>query len=222
MKKILIGILFSTSLTVNSQNTELVGAYLLNHFYDLEESSPHYNSTYTTEPGYAISIGIEDVKIDWLTMRFTFSLNKYSGKVEASDGGLAFGSTTSLKIDKSILSIGVFPLNFRLIERIDINLGFQLSGLIHEDFSGTNSGWRMDSPDYSYNLEDRYNSYSSKHGFGFQGRLAYDFKLSDIWLLSPQYAYYIGIRNEFHEFPKFTKSMKHYFGLGLQRRISKN
>ncbi|MEX1192499.1 MAG: hypothetical protein WEA99_11040 [Brumimicrobium sp.] len=219
MKKILNGLIFLSSLTGFSQNIEIIGGFNNNNFYDFQQNEGHFSSSYESDYGYTFRIGIENIKVDWMTLRFTLSFDNYVGKLTASEGGLGGGYTTNAKVDKSIISLGVFPINFKIIDRINLNFGFELSRLISESYSGTNSGWLMGQSNWSYNLNDKYERYSSKTYFGLRGRVAYDFNISDKLAISPQYSYYFGFSNEFDEFPKVTKSMRHYFCIGLQRKI---
>ena len=220
MKQILAVLIILNSLTLFSQNVEILGGLNKNSFFDFMQNDVHFNSSYNSYFSYSIRIGIDDVKVDWLPLRFTLSYDKYGGKVNASVGGLGGGNTIIAEIDKSIISLGVFPINFKIIDRIDLNFGFEISGLINENFNGTESGWQMGEADWSYNLIDKYNRYSAKTNFGLRGRIAYDFNISDELAISPQYSYYFGLSNEFEEFPQETKSMRHYFCIGFQIKIN--
>lgn len=219
MKTILIGLILLNNLSVFSQNLEIICGLNKNSFFDFQQNEGHFSSSYNSDYGYAIRIGIENIKVDWMILRFTLSYDKYGGELVASDGGLGGGYTTNATIDKSIISLGVFPINFKIIDRIDLNFGFELAELINENFSGTSSGWLMGEPNWSYDLNEKYDRYSAKTYFGLRGRIAYDINISDILAISPQYSYYFGLSNEFDKFPEATKSMRHYFCLGLQRKI---
>jgi hypothetical protein len=202
---------------MQSQSIEIIGGLNKNVFFD-RGGGARFNSSYTSELGFVGRIGL-DIKLDWLQTRFTLSFDKYSGKLTAHDGGQAGSYTTTADIDKSIISFGFFPINFKIIKRIDLNFGIEQSILIHERFNGTNSGYMIGGSTWDYNLEDRFDKYSSKGYFGLRGRLAYDFNLTDNLILSPQYSFYYGLSNEFIEFPEYTKSMRHYFCIGLEKKI---
>lgn len=167
--------------------------------------------------------GIDGFNLEGMKLRLTISYDKYGGKLEAYNGGLGGGGTTTAEIDKSVLSMGIFPLNFKIKKRLDINVGFELSVLLAESFSGTRWGWMMGQPpdggSYSYDLAESYDRYSEALYFGLKGRIAYDFKISDTFVISPQYAFYLGLSKEFREFPYETKSMRHYFCIGFEKRI---
>lgn len=206
-------------ISAHSQNIEVIGGLNKNIFFDLQQKEGHYSSSYNPDYGYAIRFGVEDIKVDWMTFRFTLGYDKYGGEFTVSDGGQGGGSTTEAVIDKSVISLSVFPLNFKIINRIDLNFGLEFSGLIRENFSGTRSGWILGEPDWSYGLKEKHERFSAKTYFGLSGRIAYDFNISDRLAISPQYSYYFGLSNEFDEFPEATKSMRHYFCVGIQRTL---
>jgi hypothetical protein len=219
MKIILIGLFFLNGLTLFSQNLEIISGINKNTFFDFQQNEGHFSSSYTSDFGYAIWLGIEDIKAGWLKLRFTLGYDKYGGSLKASDGGLGGGYTTVAEIDKSVISLGVFPINFKIIDKINLNFGVEISGLINESFKGTSSGWILGEPDWSYDLNDKYDKYSAKTYFGLRSRIAYDFNISDNLAISPQYSYYFGLSKEFDEFPEATKSMRHYFCIGIKRKI---
>lgn len=217
MKQVFTILLILCNLSLFSQKLELIVGMNKNTFFDFEENEGHFKSTYDSQLGYSVHIAIEDVKIDFVKWRFTLGYEKYGGKINASDGGLGGGYATKAEIDKSIISVGVYPLNFKIIRSIDINIGFEVAGLVSENVIGTHSGWQIGTNGYNYNLNDKDKRFSAKAYIGLRGRVAYDFHISDKIAISPQYSYYFGLSKEFSEFPEFTKSMKHFFGVGIQR-----
>jgi hypothetical protein len=219
MKIIFIGLILLKSLTAFSQNIELISGLNKSNFFDFNQNEGHFNSSYNSDYGYAMRIGIENIKVDWLTLRFTLGFDKYGGKLTASDGGLGGGYTTDAEIDKSVISLGVFPLNVKIINRIDVNFGFEFSGLISENFSGTSSSWREDEPGRSTDLNDIYDRFSSKTYYGLRGRIAYDFNISEKLAISPQYSCYFGLSNEFDRFPEATRSLRQYFCIGIKKKL---
>ncbi len=225
MKKIFLLILIMVCVN-NSfcQKIELFGGANKNLFHDFNYSQGHFNSSYESDFGFTAGVALDSIKIDWQTVRLTLQFDKYGGKFFASDGGLSSGNSTSATIEKTVISLGAFPINFRIIKRIDLNFGLIISRLIDETCTGTISGWTTYQPNWSYNLQDKYNRYSSSIYFGLQGRIAYNFKISKSIRISPQYLYYFGLSKEFVEFPEVTKSMRHYICIGLKfrRNFNKN
>lgn len=220
LKQILIALFLLYNISFFAQKkVEVIAGLNQNQFFDLNQDGGHYYSSYQSELGYTLRIGIEDVKVDWLKLRFTLGFDKYGGNIDVSDGGQGGSYNTTAEIDKSILSLGLFPLNFNIWERIDLNFGLEFSALIDEKYRGKRSGGNIGTPSWDENIEDSYSSYSEKAIWGFRGRLAYDFYIDDRLSFSPQYSYYLGMSNEFKEFPKETRSMRHYFSIGIQWEI---
>jgi len=219
--KLIIALILINCLTaIGQKNIELFGGYSLNRFHDYKNDEGYYRSTY--EPGkngYSFSFGIENVRIDWLKMRLTLRYDKYDGEIEAINEKLSGGYTTQASIDKSVISFGLFPLNFKILKKVDLNFGISASGLIHEKFTGTSSGWSMPSNSWEYELQEEYDRFSNKIYFGLNSRIAYDFKIADDLFISPQYQIYYGISDEFIVFPESTKSMRHYFCIGIEKII---
>lgn len=90
--------------------------------------------------------------------------------------------------------------------------------LVNENFNGTRSGWIM-ADNWSEDLGESFERYSSNLYFGLRGRIAYAFNVTDKLAITPQYSYYLGLLNEFVEFPQQTRSMRQNFSLGVQMKI---
>ncbi|MGW8315857.1 MAG: hypothetical protein ACWGNV_09680 [Bacteroidales bacterium] len=220
MKYILISIIFLCSLPLFPQSIAIIGGLNQNSFFDFKQEKYMYSSSYSPDLGYVIRIGLEDIKVKWLTMRFTLSYDKYGGKIATTHYTVGSEDITNAEIDKSVISLGIFPINFTIIDRISINLGFEMAGLISEDIKGTKKYWVSGQLDWmETDLNDIYKRYSARTCFGLRGRIAYSFRISDHLAILPQYSYYLGLSHEFVESPELTKSMRHYFCVGLQRKI---
>lgn len=211
-------------INVIGQSIDIYGGGTINQPFDLNKDS-HTETSYSLNNGYAIGIGIENIKVDWLTMRFTLEYNWYDGKVFEREFGLGGGSSFTADFEKSMISLGFYPINKYLFNRLDINIGMVFSRLVHEEFSGSAGGYQMvDSGGYeSYrtDLHDRIESFSAPWAFGLQTRIAYDIYLTESLVLSPQYSFYLGIAREFLPTYNNTKLMRHYFCIGFEKRLNK-
>ena len=202
-----------------SQNLEIIGGINKNIFFDFQEDDGHSRSTYNSQLGYEIHAAIEDVKIGEGKWKFTLGFENYGGEINAIDGSLGGSYATNAKIDKSIITVGVYPFNFKIIDRIILNFGFEIGGLVHENVTGTTSRRGLHQPAYTYDLNGRTPNYNAPIYLGLRGRIAYDFNISDKMAISPQYSYYFGVSPEFKEFPSYTKSMRHFLGIGIKRSL---
>ena len=214
-------VLLITLKSIGSFGQEILvyGGLNYNSFYDHQDKTPHFNSSYKPDLGFSAGIGLDSIRLDWITFSFTLQLEKYGGEVKASASGLGGGNSIDLITDKWVISLGVFPLNFQLFKTIDISFGLELSRLLHESNDGTISGWTIEPSNWSSNVEDYYSEYNRKSYIGLKGRIAYDFKLSKSIMISPQYSYYFGLSNEFLELPKEAKSMRHYLCISIKKKI---
>lgn len=214
---LIILLIFSNNLIC--QQLEFFGGVNNNVFHDYRKNEGHYKSSYESDYGFSVGVGLDSIKINSLKLRFILQFDKYKGKLEASDGGLGGSYTTFANIDKSIISLVFFPVNIKIIRKIDLNFGAVFSKLIYETYEGTNSGWQINKPNWSYKIEDKFNRYNSSLYFGLQARVAYDFLLSNSIAITPQYLHYFGITNEFIEFPKNTKSLRNYFFVSVKKKL---
>jgi hypothetical protein len=217
-------ILLVLSITLKSiglfgQEISVYGGLNYNSFYDLQGKTPHYNSSYKPDLGFSAGIGLDSIRVDWIAFNFTLQLEKYGGEVKASDSGLGGGSSINMITDKWVISLGIFPLNFQLFNRIEISFGLELSRLLYESYEGTISGWTIEPSYWSSNVEDFYSEYNRKSYIGIKGRIVYDFNLSNSIMISPQYSFYFGLNSEFLERPDNAKSMRHYLCIAVKKKI---
>lgn len=225
MRLLLIFFCLMCHLTIFGQySVEAYGGLSLNSFHDYQKDQGHYQSSYgLNEIDYSFGIGVDKFVNDWRSFFFTLQYDKYSGNFMASDGGLGGGYSTIGKINKSMIGLGLFPLSYRIFNCVNVNFGAELSMLVHEEFEGVASGWSINTVPYSpsnswsYNLQDKFDQFSNSRSLGLKFRISYNFKIKEQWFISPQYGFYFGLLNEFIKFPDSTKSMRHYFSIGIKK-----
>jgi len=229
MKNKLLLLLLSLSITASAQSLEFNAGAQLNSFYRVTNylTIPFY----TPKVGYSINVGIDDVYLNRIRLRFTLGLNTYGGQLNTGWNDPPFSKySIDGQIDKTVIQLGFYPLNFKVKERLNINIGPQFSMLIHEKVEV-----RFDERlvfidpnviaeeiiviESSGNLNERHDSYNAKYYVGANIRVAYDIPLSEKYSLVPQYSFYTTISNEFTEFPKATKSMHNMLGIGIKRKL---
>ncbi len=220
--KLLLLFLITVSWTSFGQiSMELYGGYGINNFHDNLDIGRRYRSDYTPgNAGFSLGIGVDNIKVEKLRLRFTLQYDKYDGGIKVSDGSPAGSYTTKANIDKSLFTFGIFPVNFKIFKALDFNAGFEMSGLINESFEGTRSGHLLGQGAWSEDIKDKYDTFSNDFYVGLKGRLAYGINIGKGLFLTPQYQFYFGLSNEFIQFPKDTKSMRHYFGIGIEKILS--
>lgn len=223
-KPIIIFLILLNSLTSFGQSVDVFGGMISNHLFSFGKDG-HIESEYIINPGYTVGIGLEDIKLDYLNMRFTLSFQDYSGDIIEKYSGLASYSTTEVYFSKSTITLGLFPINYYLFNHVDLNFGISLSRLLTEDFTGSKSGCQYNPNGgddcFQIDLAEEYESFSSNWNFGIQARIGYDFYLSETLVLSPIYSFYLGMSDEFSDIVSDTKLMRHYLCIAIEKRIGK-
>ncbi len=222
MKKIIISafICFSTAIMFG-QHLELFGAMNWNNFHDYNNER-YQISEYKPGNGYSFAISIDDIAFKEAALRFTFRLDNYSGEIYTRSGGLAGFNITKASVEKYSLGFEVFPLNFKILKALRINIGGSFNFLISEKLSGYKQSWFPSSPSDPVLLDGNTVELSNNFTFGIISRIAYNIKIAEKWYISPQYQFFFGLSNEFIKIQAKTKSMRHYLGLGIIKDLNKN
>lgn len=207
-----------SNITLLGQKTiEVFGGGSYNDLFDGGDLSIHYMSEYKNGNGFVLGGAIEEIRTDWIKWRFTLHFENYNGEFNISDGSLGGGYTNEATFDKSIIALGLYPLNIKVTKNLRINFGIIISRMINENFEGTHYSWVALKGIWSYPIDDS-ERYSSIEMIGFQTRLAYQIKLTEKLALLPQYHFYYGFTSETKITP--TKAMRHYFNIGISKIIN--
>lgn len=202
-----------------AQSISLIGGVNHNRFFDLEYDGGHSSSSYDSGQGISMQLAMDDIALEWLPLRFTLGYDSYAGDLVVRSGGQGGSYTTEATVNKSILSLGVYPLNLKFWNSLRLNVGFEFGWLLNEYFEGEQYGWVMNSDRYRYTIQDKYAQFSASKNYGIKSRIAYDIPLSESWFLSPQYAFYYGLSAEFEQFPTGTRSMRHSILIGISKHF---
>jgi hypothetical protein len=217
MKIVMIIVGMIGCLSLFSQNVEIYSGINKNVFYDNIHNDPYYHTSYNSNYGYCVGFGVDNVKMFIFKLRFTLHLEKYDGNITARFQAMGGAITTEASVEKYTFSLGFYPINIRIHHNININLGFEGSKLLYEKYNGTLSGWIYKQSSWSHDLHDEFDHFSKSIYIGAKGRIAYDIYLSKTIILTPQYAFYYGITNEFQQVPTETKSYRHYLCIGIKK-----
>lgn len=214
MKKLFIILSCLSSFTLLAQNVEFFAGPTKNMFYDFKERSPHNDASYKSGYGYSLGLAIEDVKIDWMVLRFTLRYDQYSGSTNSYNAVGTASYTQDLDFDKSILSFGVFPINRKLFNTIDWNLGIEAARLLSESSTGSWSNTQAEQPNQSGEVSKDLR-FNAKSYFGLTTRFAYDLPINEHLSITPQYIFNFGLSNEFGS----AKSVRHFLGIGIKKHL---
>jgi len=214
-----IMLIVSFNFNLHSQKLEVFGGINVTHYFDSHKDAPLYNwSSYSSKSKYFIGIGIEDMEMVGQNIRMTLDFHSSEGHAYSRTGTFVYSSDIIVISNKSTLSIGFYPFNYNIFNSFQISVGAVYSYLIRESYKGLTTIFDMEKH-IENNLDFKGSNFNSSHYLGLQGRLKYDFTLSERFTIFLQYAYYIGLVDEFNNFPRSTKSMRHNIGLGVNMKI---
>ncbi|PLX16056.1 MAG: hypothetical protein C0599_15705 [Salinivirgaceae bacterium] len=207
------------SLSLSAQNVEVVGGALFNSFSSAEDDTPYTDFYAKSNTDYSFNIGIDDIKFDWLPLRFTLGYEKYGGAIEASESGHMYKKSVDFNVKKTVLALGIYFINFKFFDHLDLNVGLQFNRLLNQNVEGTGEDITyFDNPEL---IEYEVDFKGEKSTYGLRGRLAYDFYLNDRFAISPQYDFFYGLSYESEDFPSSVHSYKQYLSVGLQMKVGK-
>ena len=186
--------------------------------HDYHSFEGHYNSSYQSGLGYSLGVGVDSIDWFWWNIPFNIKFERYGAQLYASDGGLGGNYWVDSRVDKSILTLGVYPLNFRIKPNFKLSIGTELSYLLKEQLQGTYGSWILWQTPREIALVEKYPRYSRKIYLGLGANLSYDCPLSPSLVVSPYCTYYFGLSNEFRKFPNITKAMRVTLGVALRKR----
>jgi len=206
-----------------SQQIELSGGYCNNHYYDFsKEAYPGSYSNYEPGDGYMAGITISGIrllspsKVDTHFVELSFKLINYKGTVDMSIDGSHFGNgRLNTKIEKMILSLGIYPLNLKIYKGFRWSLGMEVGVLVHseEEIIENYSPWfppgsAAPEPQIEY----------TKVNLGMGNRFLYEINVDQHWYLVPDYIFYLGFIPE-SSGNLAVFSYRHYLNFGVGRRF---
>jgi hypothetical protein len=218
MRTIVALLFLLLSFSISAQNIEVTTGALYNKYFDIEQDYGYKSYSFQSAYGFAVNVGYER-KFEWLPLRFTLGYENYGGAIIASDFGHMYSNSVDFEIRKSMLTLGIYFINFSFFDHLDLNIGLQFNRLLDESVKGSGeSRVYSDSPVPTITV---LNYEGQKSNTGLRGRLAYDFDLNDRFAISPQYDFYYGLSNESEDFPSTIRSYRHYISIGLQMNVGK-
>jgi hypothetical protein len=218
-------LLFFCSNSLFSQDIEVSSGLCINSFYDTNdnENNPRFNSYYSpSKAGYSFS-GSLNIKIyDSIPLRFSLRYYSYEGTIYNYYGslwGLAGYSEINANVTHQYMGLDLHWMNFKILNNLNFNFGFELNYLLSEKLSG----YKINTGPYLYekiNLNDSSIQFGKKFVWGIVARLAYELNLGNQFYLVPQYQIYYSFLPQLNSGAD-TKSLRHYFEIGIGKRFGK-
>jgi hypothetical protein len=173
--------------------------------------------------GHRFYFGFNDVRLglkelEGVNFRFTCGVDRSTGVFFYRSGGLGGGSITNAKTQKTVITIGVYPFNFKFFKHLELNIGVKYLRTFSSNASGSSSDFGLAGNDVR-DIGDVEGGVFSKNQIGATGRVACQIKLTDNLSLTPQYSYYISLSKEFRRYISTTSIQNHFLGIGIQKGI---
>jgi hypothetical protein len=214
---------------IQAQNLEVFGGSLKNTVKICSNDTPWEESHQSSYEGYSIGIGINNLVPDSfpkLRFRITARYDEYGNYIYAYSGGRWGYSKDEVIVQKRNISLGIYPVNFKVVKDLEIGIGIELGVLLNSKTVGyrntyyNNGNPQTPSVSTSKNYEIENNSIHYKKIIpGLVGRASYKIPLSSHFRLIPQAEYYHGLLKEYQDLVLETHSRRWSIKLGLEYKI---
>lgn len=212
MKYLISLLLIFPGLFATSQKVSLSGYGVLNQFYNKPFTNDKLSAEYQEGIGqcYELSLtGLGDFK---LLPSFSLMVEHYKGNILYGYHDAYGGYTMDLDVNKTMLGIGVYPINFRVYKKIHFRAGtdftFPLTDKtqIISDYKFEQFAWidTTDGADLSPDLI-----------IGLSATVDYRFNLGKRWYFAPRYRFYYGLMPELEDIRIKVKSVRHQLGISF-------
>ena len=191
-----------------------------NRFFDTNrEDNPHFSTNYTPGNGYSFALSISDLHPDTI-MPFRFSLlfDHYKGHLFTTSGGLGGYSNTEAGVERSVISLAVYPVNFTFLKHIELSAGVAASLKVNDITSGYRDS-RVGSQQYYMTLENDSVQINNPFTWGATARIAYVFNTGHQWSVVPEYNFFIGLSDDLKNCNANIRSMRHSLQVAICRKI---
>lgn len=168
--------------------------------------------------GYTFFIDLNEVNfLDTLPLRFTVRYGQYTGTINTHFNSLAGSSTTYAEIEKYNLGAAIYPMNFKIGNKVNLSFGCDFNYTLNGSMNGYHNSYVMN---YWYRTTELDpDKYFSKFNVGVIFLADYSFKLNEKFNLYFQYTFYLGLTDEFRNIEQDVKSMQHQIGIGISKNL---
>lgn len=205
------------------QALELVGGFSTNSFYHVQQNAGSFQHTYTGGSGYSFALGTEfnlpEIEGKTIPLKLRVGISKYAGSFTMSAGGRSYSNSTEATVEKTSLDIGIYPLNFYLIEQLSISVGGEFNFLLKDNTRAIGSSWRQCGCPNGIESSEGPKEISKNNTARLSSIFAYAIKLTEGFFMVPQYQFSLGLTDEFVKLQTSTKTMRHTFWIGIKKDL---
>ena len=180
----------------------------------------HFQSTYNTRPGYTIRFGLNNVDLLNNRTRVDVTIENYGGYLNVTDGGQGGTYGTEGDVRKTNIALGWSPINLAFGDSLRFTAGLSVSNLLYEKVSGEYHYQIRGIDNRVQDIDKDFELYNSIVLLGARAGLAKTYFVYENFGVNIQYTFDIGLTREFAYYPGVTRSIRHSFTIGFQKRNS--
>lgn len=209
-----------TSVLLFSQTLEITTSFGQNTFYKIKEPPNFESYTYSSGNAFSANLRLKLTSENFPTGELLVfcAVEQYQGGFNYQLIGNGISSSVIGHTEKTMLSLGLYPLNFKILKRVDAHVGVQMALLLNEN----NKGQRIDrnsftTPTVFYSSLKNENI-NVRNGPALNIKLSYPVKINENLSILPEYMGVIGLISELKRLG-FPRSMRNYLGVGLSVKL---
>ncbi len=220
MKRLVILLMFITaSRHIIGQDILVSGGINTHSYCDFQKDHGHYKTDYTGGQGFSFGAGIVSLPVRRSQVDIFIRFDYFTGKFITTQGGLGGATLTHATVGKSTLSIGCYPVQFSVFKKVHFSLGAEYSLLLSDDTKGYQTAWTLGGINRYTVIDHDPGKINNHHFFGLGAVIRYGFRLSEHWVLMPQYRFYLGLTNGFNHIEAAIKSYRNHYEIGILKRF---
>lgn len=221
VRLLILFIALGTMADLIGQDLMVFGGMNNNRFCDYRKDNSHFSTFYSSLSGSNFGIGLDNVKVAKQSFLFTLRTSSYNGYVYTTDRKPSEVITTGIEVNKSILGLGIYPLNFKMMDnQLNFSFGLETNVLLQTSLKGyRTTSFDADKASSTSIIDNSSKGMVNSFGMGLAARIAYRLKIAKNLHIMPQYTFYGGLTNELKNIEANTKAYRHTIEIGLVRSI---
>jgi hypothetical protein len=173
---------------------------------------------YQTRPGYTVGAGIANLRVARIPLRATLQVETNHSKLYQRSGGMGGGYSIEAESNRTLIALGIYPLNFRIARSLLIHIGMEVSYVVADNTSVVQRSYIWSGtppPSTRYNEVDVVRNF----GYGVVTEAAWHFMLKEHYFAAPWCRVMIGLSDPFENSIYTTRICKFHGGVSVIRRL---
>ncbi len=215
MSALLVGLLIG-SVPLQAQRIECFAGANLHHLRLVKPYST--GSDVESKVGYTFGVGISNLRVALIPIRATLHIETTQSSFYHRTGGMGGGYSMEATHDRTLITTGFYPINFRVANNLRIHIGVEGSYLLSQKSSVKEHQFAISNPSGStteYNRVD----VGRDSQFGFALEASWHAMIKEHWFLAPWCRFVYNTTDPFINTVYETRMMKTHGGVSLIRRL---